>query len=141
MRIIARKPCNLGGKRYFIGEEIPAEMAGNYTALEKMGVVSVLTDETPEMHHIETGAKNRFSIPIIKGENTLELLISEAEMQEAVKTMQMPQKDAVAHIRGHIENNTVLICINALDSRSAVKKETEAKAQEIAESEEGAGDS
>ena len=66
--------------------------------------------------------------------------ISEPQLQEAVKTMQMNQKDAVAHIRDTVEDNTVLIFVNAVDSRTAVKKEAETKAKSLGESEKSAGD-
>lgn len=54
--------------------------------------------------------------------------------------MQMNQKDAVAHIRGSVKDNTVLIFLNAVDSRTAVKKEAETKAKSLEELEESAGD-
>ena len=54
--------------------------------------------------------------------------------------MQMNQKDAVAHIRDTVEDNTVLIFVNATDSRTAVKKEAETKAKSLGESEKSAGD-
>lgn len=66
--------------------------------------------------------------------------VTEPQLQEAVKTMQMNQKDAVAHIRDTVEDNTVLIFLNAVDSRTAVKKEAETKAKNLGELEESAGD-
>ena len=50
------------------------------------------------------------------------------------------RKDAVAHIRDTVEDNTVLIFLNAVDSRTAVKKEAETKAKSLEELEESAGD-
>ena len=41
MKLVANKPCTLSGKRYFIGEEIPAEAVADPVALEKMGVLTV----------------------------------------------------------------------------------------------------
>lgn len=35
MKLVANKPCTLSGKRYFIGEEIPAEAVTDPVALEK----------------------------------------------------------------------------------------------------------
>lgn len=31
MRLIARRPCSFGGKKYFIGDEVPAEDVINPT--------------------------------------------------------------------------------------------------------------
>ena len=44
MKLVANKPCTLSGKRYFIGEEIPAEAVTDPAALEKMGVLTVIRD-------------------------------------------------------------------------------------------------
>ena len=68
----------------------------------------------------------------------MDLDVSEEELRQAAEIMQMNPKEAVTHIRDYVENDTVLILLNALDSRSAVKKETEAKAAgETAEESEG----
>lgn len=77
---------------------------------------------------------------ITKGDKAFNLDVTEAQVQEAVKTMQMNQKDAVAHIKDTVEDNTVLIFLNAVDSRAAVKKEAEIKAKDLEELEESAGD-
>ena len=81
-----------------------------------------------------------FKIEIVKGDKGFDLDVTEPQLQEAVKTMQMNQKDAVAHIRDAVEDNTVLIFLNAVDSRTAVKKEAETKAKSLGELEESAGD-
>lgn len=81
-----------------------------------------------------------FKIEIVKGDKGFDLDVTEPQLQEAVKTMQMNQKDAVAHIRDTVEDNTVLIFLNAVDSRTAVKKEAEIKAKSLGELEESAGD-
>jgi len=43
-------------------------------------------------------------------------------------------------IRDTVEDNTVLIFLNAVDSRTTVKKEAETKAKSLGELEESAGD-
>lgn len=143
MKLIANKPCTLSGKRYFIGEEIPVEAVIDPAALEKMGVLTVIRDgisvETLEEYVANVG-EVLFRIPIIKGDKSLDLDITEPQIQEAVKTMQMSQKDAVAHIRDTVEDNTVLIFLNAVDSRTSVKKEAEIKAKNLERPEESAGD-
>lgn len=45
MRLIAKKPCSYGGKKFFIGDEIPAELVVNIEREEKLGVISVANDE------------------------------------------------------------------------------------------------
>ena len=45
MRLIAKKPCSYGGKKFFIGDEIPAELVVNIEREEKLGVISIANDE------------------------------------------------------------------------------------------------
>ena len=45
MRLIAKKPCSYGGKKFFIGDEIPAELVVNIEREEKIGVISAANDE------------------------------------------------------------------------------------------------
>ncbi len=143
MKLVANKPCNLNGKKYFIGEEVPVEEVVDYASLVKMGLLSVIHDAVPEDNLEECVAmvgEVSFSIPIVKGNETIDLDVTEPQMQDAVKTMQMSADAAVAHIRGDIEDDTTLIIINALDSRATVKKAAESKAQNLIEQEESKGD-
>lgn len=45
MRLIAKKPCSYAGKKFFIGDEIPAELVVNIEREEKLGVISAANDE------------------------------------------------------------------------------------------------
>ena len=45
MILIAKKPCSYGGKKFFIGDEIPAELVVNIEREEKLGVISAANDE------------------------------------------------------------------------------------------------
>ena len=135
MKIIAKKPCSFNGVKYYIGEEIPENAVKDPKAQAAMGVVSIV----PEGEHIGGFAdmvskvgEVHFLVPILKGEESMELPVSETQIAEAVKALQMSQKDAVAHIKDHVEDNTVLIFLNACDSRAAVKKEAETKAKSTA---------
>ena len=139
MKLVANKPCNLNGKKYFIGEEVPVEEVVDYASLVKMGLLSVIHDDNLEECVAMVGEVS-FSIPIVKGHETIDLDVTEPQMQDAVKTMQMSADAAVAHIRGNIEDDTTLIIINALDSRATVKKAAESKAKNLIEQEESKGD-
>ena len=128
MKLVANKPCNLNGKKYFIGEEVPVEEVVDYASLVKMGLLSVIHDAVPA------------DIPIVKGDETIDLDVTEPQIQDAVKTMQMNADTAIAHIRGDVEDNTTLIVINALDSRKTVKEAAELKAKALIKQEESTGD-
>lgn len=135
MRIIARQPCSFEGKKFYIGEEIPESYVKDPAAQEKMGVVAI-SDTEP--YKAEILKDKQICIPIRKNGEIMDLDVSEEELRQAAEIMQMNPKEAVTHIHDYVENDTVLILLNALDSRSAVKKETEAKAAgETAEESEG----
>ena len=143
MKLVANKPCTLSGKRYFIGEEIPAEAVTDPVALEKMGVLTVIRDGIPVETLEECVASVGevfFKIEIVKGDKGFDLDVTEPQLQEAVKTMQMNADAAIAHIRGDVEDNITLIVINALDSRKTVKEAAESKAKALIEQEESTGD-
>ena len=143
MKLVANKPCTLSGKRYFIGEEIPAEAVADPVALEKMGLLTVIRDGIPVETLEECVASVGevfFKIEIVKGDKGFDLDVTEPQLQEAVKTMQMNADAAIAHIRGDVEDNITLIVINALDSRKTVKEAAESKAKALIEQEESTGD-
>lgn len=54
MKYIAKKPCNFG-KKYFIGEEIPAEKILNPTAQKMMGVIEVVEGDSRDADPEEGG--------------------------------------------------------------------------------------
>lgn len=140
--IIAKRPCSFEGKKFFIGDEIPEGVVRDPDKMEKLGIVVIVGDGVPvELAEIVAQeAEVLFRIPILKGDETLEMDVSEPQIREAVKTMQMSVKDATAHIKEYVEDDTVLILLNAIDSRTAVKKEAELKAKEIVKAEESAGE-
>lgn len=140
--IIAKRPCSFEGEKFFIGDEIPEAFVRDPDKMEKLGIVVVVKEGRPMEigESIAQVAEVLFHIPIIKGEETLEMDVSEPQIREAVKTMQMSVKDATAHIKEYVEDDTVLILLNAIDSRTAVKKEAELKAKEIVKAEKSEGE-
>lgn len=121
--IIAQKPCSFGGISYYAGDRIPEADVINVEALQKMGVISVMADSSID--------QVCFRVPIKKDGKTMQLAVTNEQMSKAMETIQTPQKEALSEIKESIDDDTVLILINALDARAAVKKETEAKAARI----------
>lgn len=140
--IIAKKPCRFEGEDFFIGDVIPDKYVLDPEAMEKMGIISIVNKGTSADigDVVAQVADVFFKIPIIKEKKMLEIDVSEAQMIETVKIMQMSVKEATAHIKDCVEDNTVLILLNALDSRTSIKKETEEKALTISKMEESVGD-
>lgn len=44
MRLIANKPCNFGGRQFYIGDEIPENLVADAKMQEKMGVITIVND-------------------------------------------------------------------------------------------------
>lgn len=44
MRLIANKPCSFGGRQFYIGDEIPANLVADAKTQEKMGVITIAND-------------------------------------------------------------------------------------------------
>ena len=44
MRLIANKPCCFGGKKFYIGNEIPENLVADARLQEKMGVITIVND-------------------------------------------------------------------------------------------------
>lgn len=48
MRLIAKKPCRFGGRQFYIGEEVPAQLVIDPSLQERLGVVSVIAEAVEE---------------------------------------------------------------------------------------------
>lgn len=72
MKYIAKKPCNFG-KKYFIGEEIPAEMILDPIAQKMMGVIEVVEGDSSNADPEEGG-------PLLPPSPTLE----ETDIEEEI---------------------------------------------------------
>ena len=46
MKLIAKKPCNYGGRQFYIGDEIPTDLVVNLDREEKLGVISIANGST-----------------------------------------------------------------------------------------------
>ncbi|MCM1104905.1 MAG: hypothetical protein NC409_12465 [Clostridium sp.] len=42
MKLIAKKPCSFGGKKFFIGDEIAEELVSDPAAQEKYGIIAIV---------------------------------------------------------------------------------------------------
>lgn len=44
MSLIAKKPCSFGGRKFYIGDEIPTNLVADAKLQEKMGVITIIND-------------------------------------------------------------------------------------------------
>ena len=46
MRLITNKPCSFGGRKFYIGDEIPENLVADAKQQEKMGIITIVNDGT-----------------------------------------------------------------------------------------------
>lgn len=108
MRLIANKPCSFGGRQFYIGDEIPANLVANARAQEKMGVITVANDT----ERVPDGESGTFYT-----QEQLDKMVAEA-VDEAVNNtvleMEQKQKElqeaaGVLREEGFLSEGTVII--------------------------------
>lgn len=110
MRLIANKPCSFGGRQFYIGDEIPANLVADARAQEKMGVITVANDT----ERVPDGESGTFYT-----QEQLDKMVAEA-VDEAVNNtvleMEQKQKElqeaaGVLQEEGFLSEGTVIIPI------------------------------
>lgn len=108
MRLIANKPCSFGGRQFFIGDEIPAELVADARAQEKMGVITVAND-VEGVPGVESGS--------LFTPEQVEKMVAEAvdeAVNNTVQEMEQKQKElqeavGVLQEEGFLPGDTVII--------------------------------
>lgn len=106
MRYIARKPCSFGGKKYLIGEDVPADVVLDGKRQVALGTLAAVQDD-------KTSA-----ILISLGEEQVSL--TPEELQRIFDILQAKSEDAVALLQEETRENVCGV-IAVCDSRRAVK--------------------
>ena len=141
MKLIAQKPCSFGGKRFYIGEEIPAELILNPHAQAKMGVVAIVNDEAAAASLVPAAEETRTPVDTINvvihaEEGDMPLNLTAEGLQSVVDVLTGKTADAEPIIQ-QMNDGDALILLHITDSRKAVKAAAEARAQAISAEEEG----
>lgn len=144
MKLIAKKRCRYGGRKFFAGDEIPADIVLNVEREEKLGVISIANDEAgvPEqsgaLYSQEQVDKmmadavaelkpfdsdNAGFTVTVKGEgdNVTAVSCSAEDIQSVVDVLQMNADDGAKAI-ANVQSDSVLILLHVLDTRATVKK-------------------
>lgn len=132
MKLIAQKPCSFGGKKYFIGEEIPAELVLNPKLQESMGILSIVHDDGG----IAPGAA--MEVVIRAKEGDMPLTLTQEGLQAVVDVLTGGADDAKPIIE-QMTDGDALILLHLTDNRKAVKTAAEERAKVI-NAEESAGE-
>lgn len=124
MRLIARIPCRFAGKRYLIGDEIPAEVVENPEAQAKRGTITIMNDGDESTNN---QSDVKFIVPIHLPDRDYEVSVTESELTVFTDILQMgvktnDEKAKIAEIVSSIESEDLLILIDALDGRKPVSE-------------------
>lgn len=109
MRLIANKPCSFGGRQFYIGDEIPADLVADAVMQEKMGVITIAKD----MEMVSGGGSGTFftqeqvekmvaeAVDEAVNNTVLEMEQKQKELQESAGVLQMEE--------GFLSEGTVII--------------------------------
>lgn len=142
MKLIAQKPCNFCGKRFFVGDEIPAELVVSPKTQAKLGVLTIYNDGgvvpgAPLEVTLDVGEvivplravedQTQVTIPIEAETGIQTISVAPESIIEALRIMQRDVKEAEKVIE-NVEDEDVLIILHACDSRKGIKNASEKKA-------------
>lgn len=143
MRLIARIPCRFAGKKYLIGDEIPAEVVENPEAQAKRGVLAVMKDGE-DADHANVGSQIgdvSFCIPIHLEDQDYAVSVTESEMTVFTDVLQMgvkttEEKAKIAEIVSSVDSEDLLILMDAVDGRKVVKDAVKERVDALSKPEE-----
>ena len=140
MKLIARKPCNFGGKKFYIGDQVPTEQVLDPRAQEKMGVLAIVVDDAAPAPAPETVRKEveTMTVVIRDNEGDMPLDLTRDGLQAVVDVLTVKPANAEAIIE-KMDDGDARILIHLVDSRKAVKAAAEERAKSL-NSEESAGE-
>lgn len=132
MKLIAQRPCSFGGKKFFKGEEIPAEYVMSPKMQEKMGVLVIVNgDQSPA----PAGA---MEVVIHAEEGDLSLNLTKEGLQAFVDVITSKPAEAKPIIE-QMTDGDALILLHIADSRKDIKAAAETRAKALSP-EESAGE-
>lgn len=141
MKLIARKACSFGGKKFYIGDAIPVELVLDPTGQEKMGVLAIVNDDagtTPsaEPHKVV----DTMTVVVRANEGDLPLSLTQEGLQAVVDVLTGTVEDAEPIIAA-LNDGDALILLHLTDTRKSIKNAAETRAKALnANPEESEGD-
>lgn len=132
MKLIAKKPCSFGGKKFYDGDDIPAELVLNPQVQEKRGVLAIVADDAASapapdavLNEVDT-----MTVVIRAKEGDLPLNLTREGLQSVVDVLSVKPADAAAIIE-KMEDGDALILLHIVDVRKAVKEAAEERAKAL----------
>ena len=129
MRLIARQPCSFGGKKFYIGDEVPPELVLDAKAQEKKGVLTISEDK--ETVVIPEPA---ITVNVHAKEGDMPVELTSEGLQAVFDVLNSTAEEAPAIIE-EMTDGDALILLHVTDKRISVKDAAEARAIELNEGE------
>lgn len=129
MRLIARQPCSFGGKKFYIGDEVPPELVLDAKAQEKKGVLTISEDK--ETVVIPEPA---ITVNVHAKEGDMPVELTSEGLQAVFDVLNSTAEEAPAIIE-EMTDGDALILLHVTDKRKSVKDAAEARAKELNEGE------
>lgn len=127
MRLIARQPCSFGGMKFYIGDEVPAELVLDAKAQEKKGVLAI-GEETKLEVICQPAPAITVNVHAEEGDMPLELT---EEGLQAIFDVLNGTADEAADIIEDMTDGDALILLHVTDKRKSVKEAAEARAKAL----------
>lgn len=132
MKLIARQPCNFGGKRFYIGDEIPAEYVLNPQSQESLGILAIVQDApAPETVVI---SEPSIVVYVRAKDGDIPVELTSEGLQSVFDALNATAEDATTIISGMADSDA-LILLHATDKRKSVQAAAETRAKELNEGE------
>ena len=131
-RLIALKPCSFGGKKFFIGDEIPAEYVESPAKMEQLGVIKVVKVESEVTEVTENVVIPDPTLEIVVQSNGEEMILepTDSGIQYVFNVLIGKVAEAEAIIN-QMTDGDALILLHLADSRKAVKEAAAARAKAL----------
>ena len=137
MKLIAQKPCGFGGKKFYIGDEIPAEYVLAPTAQEKMGVLFIVGDgagaaapAAPAAPPAPPAPVEAMEVIIHAEEGDLPLSLTKGGLQAVVDVLTNKAAEAKPIIE-QMTDGDALILLHITDNRKEIKTAAENRAKAL----------
>jgi hypothetical protein len=136
MKLIAKKPCSFGGERFYIGDEIPAELVKEPKTQEKYGVLAIVEGDavTPAPTVNATVVSDPvLNISVAVDGEQMDLEPTDDGLQDIFNALISDADNAIA-IVNKMNDNDALILLHLSERRTTVKKAAKVRAEKLQES-------
>lgn len=134
MKLFAKKSCSFGGKRFAIGDEVPADLVLNPATQERLGVLSIANDAPDFTAGVDLGDPagdcSRIAIVLHAEEGDFPLDLTVEGLQNVVDVL-TDKADPAKAIIEQMTDGAALILVDAIDSRASIKKAAQARAMAL----------